>query len=204
MTKLSDVDHVFSDLQLELAALNDQRQSPRDVRRAIARFITLSQQLTEAMRREYSGRARGKWIARDFTGWNDVTELFKGLRNSDLHGQPLQILVHETVVGRTDIGALVSFSGTWELHDQHAESPPEGLTLVRADPNTGLPSDDPLPIVDRKYTFHFHARTPDLQTQFTVLGTSDVHELAHRVLEVLRDYYEFYKRRLNNAEAAGP
>lgn len=199
-SNLSDVAHVFVDLEAAYESLQDARDSPREVRRLFAQFVTLTQQLTEAVRREFSARTKQSWAASQFPGWNNVTDLFKELRRTDFHGTPLRILVRETQVRRTDLGVLLQCSGTWELHDQQADAAPEGMVLVRADPVRDEPTDDPLPLVRRTFVFHLHPRSVETERLLQEIGNIDLHILASKCIAVLRDYYKFYQDALANAE----
>jgi hypothetical protein len=96
MAESSIVAVVFQDLADAYAELSSGSTSPKAVRRSFANFVNLSQQLTSHMRREYSEKKGEAWVASDFDGWNDITDLFKQLRNDDQHDRPISILVDET------------------------------------------------------------------------------------------------------------
>ena len=148
------------------------------------------------MRREFSATKGTSWAACQFPGWTPVTELFKQLRRSDQHGTAIQVLVHESATARSDLGALVTLSGTWELHDQLAQAPPDGLVAVRADPVTGEPADDPLPIVDRSFRFLLRPRDAKTRRMLEEAGSEDMHVLASACLQTLREYHLYYRKKL--------
>lgn len=201
----SDVEMLFADLVASFDELNAARPSPVRARRAFARFVGLTQQLTAAMRREFSANTGKSWSASDFHGWNAVSQLFKSLRNIDQHDSSVLILVRERQTIRPIEGspALVSFEGTWELHDQLADTPPEGLVPVRADPVTGEPTDEAIPLVSRERTFLLHARTDELRRLLDAAGGLDVHDLSAECLEILTAYVDFYRGRLADESRGG-
>src|SRR5215203_2242884 len=141
MTQSSIVSVVYRDLVDVYAELSSGNTSPKAVRRSFASFVDLSQKLTSHMRREYSEMMGEKWVPSSFDGWNDVTELFKQLRNDDQHDRPISILVNETQYFRVSAGSAteVAVSGTWSfsLEVQLAEMPRDDLRLELADPKTG-------------------------------------------------------------------
>jgi hypothetical protein len=204
MKHRSDVEMLYADLVASCDELNAARPSPVRVRRALARFIGLAQQLTAAMRREFSANTGKSWSASDFHGWNPVSHLFKSLRNIDQHDSPVLILVRERQTIRPIEGSstLLSFEGTWELHDQLAE-PPEGLVPVRADPVTGEPTEEAIPLVSRERTFLLHARTDELRPLLDAAGNLDVHDLSAKCLTTLTAYVDFYRGRLADESRGG-
>lgn len=198
MRHTSDVEMLYADLVASYDELNAARPSPVRVRRAFARFVGLTQQVTAAMRKEFPTHTGKAWSASDFDGWNEVTQLFKSLRNFDQHDSPVLILVRERQTIRPSEGstAVLSFEGTWELHDQLANTPPEGLVHVRADPVTGEPTDESIPLVSRELSFLLHARTDEARRLLASAGSCDVHELSAACIETLTAYVEFYRGRL--------
>lgn len=158
----SAVDVVFQDLSDALASLQGVRESPKDVRRALTRFVELSQKLTGVMRKEFEELTGQKWNASGFGGWNDTSELFKQLRNLDQHEGPITIQVHERQYYPVGMEghATVVFEGTWDLDDQLSSRPPVGMKLVPADPDTGGPSETETLVIERReYEFHLSAST---------------------------------------------
>lgn len=200
----NDVDVLFADLEACYGELQEARRSPRDVRRSFARFVTLAQQLTAVMRREFPTITGKAWRAAAFPGWTPVTNLFKELRNVDQHEALIQVLVHESATAQTDLGALVTLSGTWELHDQLASESPGALVALRADPATGTPSDSQYPIVDRSFRFLIHPRTDKVADLLHAAGTQDMHDLASQYMDTLRDYLAYYKAELAKARTSNP
>ncbi|HYF81870.1 MAG TPA: hypothetical protein VEB00_02420 [Clostridia bacterium] len=93
---ISDSQMTFGDLTDSLKELQNNRNSPVSVRRAFARFLTLAQQLTETMRKEYKSHTGEDWEAVKFDKWDNTTKLFKKLRRSDYHEFPVVINVRES------------------------------------------------------------------------------------------------------------
>lgn len=152
----SDVELVYADLTDSFACLNDARPSPVNVRRAFTNFVNLTQKVTAAMYRDYSARTGKKWNEADFSGWNPVTKVFESLRDISEHDAAILILVHErhTIKPFPESSALLSFEGTWELHDQLIDMPPDAIAAVRADPDTGEPTDDVIDPYSRGRTLY--------------------------------------------------
>ena len=203
MTHQSDVEMLYADLAASVDELNDARPSPVRVRRAFARFIGLTQQLTAAMRREFAAKTGQLWSASDFSGWNAVSRFFKALRNIDQHDSPVLILVRErqTIQAMAGSAASLTLEGTWELHDQLADTPPEGLVLLRGDPVTGEPTDEVIPPTSRERDFLLHARTEELGRLLNAAGSADVHELSAVCLNTLTAYVNYYRARISMKRA---
>jgi len=194
MTAPLDATLVFNDLRDAVVALETARGSPRDVRRAFSRVVELTQRLTSAMRKDFS-RIRGRqWEAKDFTGWNGVTEFFKWLRNQDQHEDAIYISVHERrfyeVPGRP--GQIFPFEGTWQLSDQMIDHLDLGTVAFHPiDQSTGkaLP---PAPPVRVEYQYLFQPRSPEARAKLTLVPTTDVHSLSTACFEVMTQYYEYF------------
>jgi hypothetical protein len=104
----------FQDLSDAASVLSSGSTSPKAVQQNFARFLSASQKLTGHMRKEYKAKTGASWDASGFDGWNDVTELFKDLRNVDQHERPVTVFVHETQYLRTyEGGPEVAIEGTW-------------------------------------------------------------------------------------------
>jgi hypothetical protein len=157
MTESSRVAVAFRDLADAYDELSSGSTSPKAVRRSFASFVDQSQKLTSYMRKEYREKKGKEWVPKDFDGWNDVTELFKEIRNDDQHDRPVFIFVNETQYFRIfEDTPELAMSGTWSfsLDDQLAVTPRDDLTLEPADPETGLPSGERIAPVRREYEFH--------------------------------------------------
>lgn len=195
MPEVSDVDLVFSDLQDALIELNDAITSPKRVRRCFSRFVDLTQRLTSAMRRESKARAGLEWQASRFSGWNEVTGLFKDLRNEDQHEQQIYISVHETryfeLFGPS--GGRIATSGTWQLTDQLLEKPPDALKMFDSDPKTGEMTNTEIPHCDVAYRYLVQPREAKLATRLRAIGTDDLHEMSGACMSTLSEYHAFIR-----------
>lgn len=197
--KVSDTEVVFRDLASTAEELEEERGSPVRVRRLIGSFITLSQQLTDIMRKEFKELTGNKWKPSSFSEWNAVTELFKKLRRSNYHEYPVIIHVQETQyfsvgdIFADDInGGEVASQGTWALGDPFSETMPEGIITMLDNPTTGQPIEPKR----RDYTFIFYPRTDEIKKAIEDTGLNDVHQLAQGCLKILIKYFAFYERSL--------
>ena len=170
------------------------------VRRSFASFVNFSQQLTSHMRKEYKEKKKEKWVAEDFGGWNDVTALFKQLRNDDQHERPVSILVNETQYFRAfeDDPTLIAWSGTWSfsLDDQIADTPRDDLRIGFVDGKTGRPSGELITPVRKEYEFHLYPSSDDAKALLEKIGDPNVRTLSQKCFEVLTDYHRYYERQL--------
>jgi hypothetical protein len=174
--------------------LDKARTSPREVRRAFSRFVDVSQRLTSAMRKDFSKMGLGKWEAESFSGWNDVTEFFKWLRNQEQHDLPIYISVHEKRFYEIPAqpGRLFPFEGTWVLSDQLLDELHRGrINFYPNDPATGQ-SLGPVEPVRIEFRFLIQPRSVKARVRLARLGTTDLHDLASRCLEVLTRYQECF------------
>jgi hypothetical protein len=191
----SDVDLVLADLEDALIALNDASSSPKLVRQCFSRFVELTQRLTSVMRREFSSIAGGSWKASSFGGWNQTTALFKELRNEEQHAKQIFISVHETryfeLFGPG--GGTIAQAGTWQLSDQLAASPPDGVKYYESDPKTGKITNIEIPHCGVNYRYLIQPRDPSLAKMLKTVGSSDIHELSNGCMKTLREYHLHYK-----------
>jgi len=197
----SDVDLVFLDLGDAVAALELARHSPRDVRRALSRYVELSQRLTSAMRKDYSRRGRGVWQAISFPAWNSKTELLKYLRNQDQHGEQVFITVHDRHYYRVPEGTEIAgipgrefiVDARWQLTDQTLDRPPEGLEVKLFDTGTPPGAGDILLPGRTDSSFVLYPRTPEDEQRVARAGVTDLYQFVHETFATLRAYYEFYQ-----------
>ena len=195
MPTTSDVDLVLADLEDALAALTAAVISPKVVRQSFSRFVELTQRLTSTMRKEASAKSYGAWEAKTFLGWDEVTLLFKGLRNAEQHEQQIHVSVHESRYFEPygPGGGQIAVAGTWQLTDQLAENPPDALKLFDSDSETGQMTNVEIPHCGIAYRYHIQARDDKLAASLQAVGTSDIHELSNRCMTTLRDYHAFYR-----------
>lgn len=133
---------------------------------SLGRFLTLSQQLTEIMRKEYKRLSGREWNAKSFNNWNVVTDLFKKLRRGDYREFPVLIRVKErqyfpikTIFEDDKSSNLLVFEGTWSLGNPFSTEPPDGIQLCIVDTKTGKPLDKTIKPVKREYEFVLFPRT---------------------------------------------
>lgn len=210
---------VFGDLKHYLEELNRERESPAKVRRDFKNFIILTQQLTDTMRKEFSDLMGRKWEAKAFSGWNNITTLFKELRNTEAHAYPVTIKANidssyfeEVTLGlasneqvmtrffgednpenrRCVFGGLV-ISHTSEIGDPFSETPPPPLAVSPCDPPTGeaLPPTSVPYRVDVNYTLA--AKGQPIEDLLLEIGTNDIHILCARCFHILEQYFNFYE-----------
>lgn len=198
--RTSDVDLVFADLCDALRVMEESRQSPREVRRAFSRYVELSQRLTAAMRKDFSNRVGGRWVASSFEGWTPATRLLKYLRNQDQHGEQVFITVHDrhfySVPDDVEIAGIpgreLIVDGHWHMTDQLLDRPPEGLTFRLREPGDPLHGGEVLLPARTESQFVLYPRTPEDERQVEAAGVSDVYVIARETLSTLTRYYEFY------------
>jgi hypothetical protein len=199
MAAPSIVDVVYQDLTDTFNELSAGTNSPKQIPRSFSQFVDLSQKLTASMRKDYWERTGGKWIASNFDGWTDVTELFKQLRNDDQHEQPVCILVHERQYFRVaENGPFMVFEGTWSLSsdDQLADRPRDDLHLLFPDPETGGPSDKRVLPERKAYEFHVNAASNKANKLLARIEDPNIWSLSDKCYKVLTDYYRYYRNQL--------
>ena len=202
MPKYSEAALVFADLGDALRALQIAKNSPKDVRRTFSRFVELAQKLTSAMRKDFSRAGKGPWHASSFDGWTPVTELMKYLRNEDQHGDQIYISVHERrhypvptnlpPGFHSEPGRTFVFEGTWDLHDQLLDAPPDGIESFEVDPLTGQPSGREMLLIKLERFYLLQARSEVARAKISAAGTRDVHTLAEAAFSTLTDYFQFF------------
>jgi hypothetical protein len=145
------------------------------------------------MRKEYKAKIGQSWDAGGFDGWNDVTELFKELRNEDQHVRPVSIVLHERLRIRVwDDTPDIVIEGPWEysLEDQLAEEARNDLDII--DPTTAeriLPT-------KREIEFHLVPPSPKAKSLLDRINDPNVQTLTEECFNVLTDYYRYYQRQL--------
>jgi hypothetical protein len=200
MSEASSVAVAFRDLTDALEALSLGSVSPVTVRRNFVTFVDLTQKLTSYMREEYSEKKDQEWVASDFDGWNDVTELFKAIRNEDQHERPIFIRVNVTYYLRIseDTPDELAVSGTWQLslEDQHLDTPRDDISFELGDLQTGLPSGRRVTPTRVEYEFELFPSSKKVEALLTKLGDRNVRSLSEKCFKVLSDYYRYYEGQL--------
>jgi len=200
-----NVEFVFKDLKYTLKELNNKVSSPVEVRRNFGIFITLSQKLTEVMRKEFKAITSEDWQASKFEGWNDVANLFKELRREDYHEYPMTInvmeqqhylhAIYEDEEGN-ELNEYFSPCVTWELGDPFATEIPIGstMTLLGYD-------EDKKPIGELipekvEYRYVVSPKTDKVDKMLKELEDEDVISLCTKCFEILEKYLEYYKAKI--------
>lgn len=197
------VARVIADLEHCTAKLKDEKDSPYEVRRLFRDFVTMSQQITEMMRREFSARTGGtQWQASAFQGWDATSHLFKVLRRTDFHETPFVIGVHDVltfntadVFGTQEKLGTIQQIGTWLMADPNATEIPAPVTVSVGMPGTGIVASTPLTPIAREFRYFVLPGTVEISEALTAAGTQDVHLLVARCIVILRDYVVFFQSR---------
>lgn len=196
-TRPSDSAIVFHDLEHAFAQLPFVEANPAKFRRSLREFVTLTQQLTEVCRHEFSKITGKKWVPADFPGWTPTSALFKKLRRSDYHEHPFLVDVrHSQIIpfGNTNIGvelALRVQSQTEIMDPRREDRPRPGMSIH-------LPKEDVwIKSVEDKTRYIVRGRTSEVRAALIAAGTADAMDLAASCMATLRDYYAYYCERLN-------
>ncbi|MEW6713644.1 MAG: hypothetical protein AB1306_00935 [Nitrospirota bacterium] len=199
--KIADTELIFRDLKDIATEIQNEHASPLRIRRLFSQYVTLSQKLTEIMRKEFSDICGTNWEPKSFQGWNAVTSLFKLLRKTDYHSYPVTISVEETQYFKEGdifddaVGSnTVAICGTWDLGDPFSEQVPVGLKLMLADQKTGKSRNISVEPIRRQYVFKLKARSTDLDKAIKKTRINDIHQLVEKCFATLSDYYDYYNR----------
>jgi hypothetical protein len=203
-----DTEIVFRDLTRAHKKIHRKHHNPDAIRRWFASFIIQSQRLTDVMRKEYSRLTGHGWAASEFSGWTDVTNLFKNLRNTDLHQVPVRIriegaqvyrgLIEEVSTGAAgkevatlvDMIIKVSFTSEAGLEKELPH-------VLKASFTDSYGEHRELPYPDeRHYKYELEGVTPEVENLIEKAGTRHVHTLAAEYYETLSQYYNFYRERV--------
>jgi hypothetical protein len=199
-TTLSDVDLVYFDVRDALRALDEARASPKEVRRALSRFMELSQRLTSAMRKDFSKLTGEKWNASAFAEWSPATELIKYFRNEDQHGEQVFITVLDRhfykIPDNVEIRGFPDREFTaesrWHMTDQMRDHPPEGIELRLSGSASAKDSGEVLLPERTESVYVFYPRSAAQERRIARAGLSDVHEFARESFATLTKYYLHY------------
>jgi hypothetical protein len=200
---MQDTSLAFGDLKFSLDDLNANKNSPVRVRRSFVQFITLSKQLTETMRREYSKLTTQKWEASLFTKWTPITKLFIDLRNYDQHEAPIIINIRE------NHNYLTHILEDEEGNEYHGYSVFQVLRSMDpfSDEVQNLMSvkffDEEMKEIENEepesidYEYEIHPKTKEIKNKLEEIGINDLHELINECFKTIQEYYDFYKEMLN-------
>lgn len=181
---------IFTDLKLAFDRLQESKTSPSEVRRRFVNFLSLTQQLTNIMRKEYEQNTGKFWEAKNFDGWNKVSNLFKELRNEDYHEFPANIDVKCT-------SHFQIFEG--DPHKVHTIYKSEMFQL-----SDNLPTPPNLKMGDKfyeafkhEYSFILQGRTSKINKLLNKIESNEIHQLSIECFELIERYYQFYKKCLS-------
>ena len=163
------------------------------------------------MRKEYSAlTGGGEWVAKDFPGWNPVTELFKELRNVDQHVYLIRIIIVQSQVyhgtSKPVEGVEAGKEDKVKLTIQQIYNADAGFKkklpgpfaveyFEKAKP-TREERGEMMDVQERYFEFQLDGRTEKMKKLIEEAGTDNVHELAAKCYATLSDYYEYYKAQL--------
>ncbi len=190
---------IFKYIEYTLDELKNTINKPVKIRREFVRFITLTQQLTESMRKEYKNKTGTNWEASLFSGWNNVTKLFKELRKIDYHDSPITLDVNETQHhlveeydngdGTIDKGYIV-VKVKYNIGDPFQSEPISiGKVFFYDEDNLQLPYEEP---EIREYTYSVKSKDRKINSLIDEIGEEDVVMLATMCFQVLSEYTSFY------------
>jgi hypothetical protein len=193
---ISTVAVVFRDLSDAFDELSTQKLSPLKVRTTLSNFLELSYRLTQMMYKEYRRKTGGKWYAKDFAGWDEVSEFSQRLRTIDTHEHTVLIQVYERRfygIAEDSTDRLV-LEWTWSLGDPHSNAPPEGMRLTAVDPNTGQARG----LIPRltEYGFYLYPLSEEVDAELLELGDRNIHNLSKKYFDTLKEYYQYYQEQL--------
>lgn len=199
---MNDVDIVMHDLRDSLKELKTFKESPKETRKSFSNFINLTQKLTSVMRKNFKN---GEWHASEFDGWNNITELFKKLRNYEEHQQILKTEIRETTSHTmTDPGwegVTLCMSGTLKNVDPLSDKAPSAnVVMYEADPITGRMTNIPVG-GKRSVSYVYNLSIPDTNKKgrsinklLEEIRNNDPVFLASKCIETLEMYYNFYNK----------
>lgn len=144
------------------------------------------------------------WNASEFQGWNEITELFKKLRNYEEHVEIIKAEIRETTSHTmTDEGwegVTLCVRGTLKNVDPLSNNvPTANVVLYEADPITGRMTNK---IVggERAVSYNFHLSIPESDKNGRAINkilekikNTEICSLTSKCYATLLEYYEFYK-----------
>jgi len=190
--KSSNVEIAHQDLADSLDKLNKVKDSPSETRKAFYQFVNLSQKVTSYMRTEYKEQTGKKWEAKNFDGWNLVTDLFKELRTIDEHDEPIVLKIFYTWHYR---GFGISIRGYWEWDNPLDEFPNNSLEASAPNHQKGGVMEVVKP-EEIEYEYVLLNDQSKVKLLMEEIGCSDIHELSKSCFEIMDSYIQFYGEKL--------
>lgn len=201
---ISSVEIAINDITRTLAELRSCKDSPVDVRRNFSTFINLSQAITSYMRRDYLNNTSSKWEAKEFYGWNDVTELFKELRNVQEHEDSIILRIDYTWFHDLQIGGQIvemEMGGYWEWDNPLDDTFSEELKVYDRPPEEeGAKEIKPKRI---EVAYHLNNMNSKICRLIESIGFSDIHKLSESCHDTLVNYVQFYNQKMQSHSPDG-
>lgn len=196
---VSNVEIVFNDLTDSLNELKKSKDSPRKVRKNFTDFVNYSIKLTSIMRKEYKQITGELWCAENFPYWNDISELFKELRNTDQHQIPIRVKIRDTFSFSTDRifltsgekGSDIVFEGDWDISNPSSDDLPKPVTLFIGEPDD--PSTKIIEADRRTINYCLFASTKEIEDILKKIDNDEIFYLSDAYYQILTRYFEFYK-----------
>lgn len=194
---------VYSDLEDEFEKLSQNNESPVHVRKTFSNFIELTQKLTETMRKEFKDLTGNNWTCKEFVLWNNHTELFKKLRNYNYHEYPTLVNVKhiESIPINIDgKNCLMELVVDWKVEDHTADEIPTIMQLEEILLMNGLETVNIAEYNNRTIRFEYSIDTcsDEIEKILGSLSERDIHKLSRECMNILREYYKFYKQRFED------
>lgn len=194
----SPIETALQDLRSTVAAL-ERTDSPSETRQLFSAFVTASQSLTEYMRKEFKDVTGRGWLPGGWTGWTEVTELVKELRNYDKHEFPILLLArvryYYSVTPAADSPQVV-VQGDWRPLDPQETIVPNNLSVCLADPKTGAATERTIAPSKSEFQLIPFAADPKVNALLDRINDKDVRAIARSTLEVLEAYVARYRQQL--------
>jgi len=203
---ITDVDMVFSDFTDTYSELLASKDSPRKVRKHFTDFVTYSQKLTSIMRKEYKKTTGKKWSAQDFPQWDNISELFSELRNTDQHQIPIRVKIRDSFSFDTDkifltsgeTGKDIIWEYDWDLVNPSSDEIPQPMTLIIGEPDN--PSTVTIDATRRSFSYSLIPSTEEIEDMIKNIGYNDVFLLTEAHYRTIKSYFEYYKGRIVSSD----
>ncbi|MCC4766760.1 hypothetical protein FXW07_09080 [Methanosarcina sp. DH1] len=210
---IQDTNIVYRDLLDAYNELIENDRSILAVRKNLQNFLTCSFQLTQVMYKEFPRRTSEKWNSSKFSGWDDISKLFKEFRNVVNHEPPLLVKFDakhffsaNKVYGysNSSVGSKISsVEATYET-DPRSDCIPDvsNFKIITINIDTDEISNEDAELDHIEYKFAFIPTTDKTKELLNKVGNDDLFELAKHYFKTLQDYYGFYEKSAQEHEFA--
>lgn len=190
----------MEDLRDSLKELLESKDSPKKTRKAFAEFVNLSQRLTSVMRKNSETR----WNAVEFQGWNEITDLFKKMRNYEEHVEIIKSEIQQTasytMTDKGSEGVTLCMRRTIKNVDPLSRKvPTANVVLYEADPVTGRMTNKRVE-TERAVTSCFNVLIAETNQKgrainklLDKINNTEICFLASNCYATLCEYYKFYQ-----------